>query len=153
MNWAYSTYVERKTGALFCHICFIRKLWIGRLKSFHKDSTSHQVLCPLLSSLLLLIFNQLKMLYCGFICFHLKIISIHALIYVWFNDFDSSYLPIPFFHHFSLSDSSQLINVLRESNVCLKWLLLHTAQLNPSVNNHKRTRCNVVRWLDWWIDR
>ena len=30
--------------------------------------------------------------------------------------------------------------MIRESNVTLRWLMLHTTQLSPSVSLHKRTR-------------
>ena len=30
--------------------------------------------------------------------------------------------------------------MIRESNVTLRWLMLHTTQLGPSVSLHKRTR-------------
>ena len=39
-----------------------------------------------------------------------------------------------------LEGSGKVVAAVRESNVCLRWLYLHTAALPPSVQQHKRTR-------------
>lgn len=39
-----------------------------------------------------------------------------------------------------LEQVPQLMSIVRESNVCLRWMLLHTCQLQPTAALHKRSR-------------
>ena len=51
-----------------------------------------------------------------------------------------------------LDSVPRILSVVRESNVALRWMLLHMAPLTPAVAQVLKTNCalNLISWVVMW---